>query len=69
MASQNFDNIGPDIGLLVDGTKPLPEPMLTTQWGQFTWNAQNIHPWYEFENYKFKITGSFPSDQRVRSLI
>ena len=34
MASWNLDNIGLGNGMLPDGTKPLPEPMLTNyQWG------------------------------------
>ena len=46
-------------GLWLDGTKPLPEPMLTNHpWGiiEFTQgqslgNTQDIYPWYVFENY------------------
>ena len=36
----SIDHIGPGNGFLPDGTKPLPEPMLTNdQWGvvAFTW--------------------------------
>ena len=34
MVSQISVNIGPGNGLVPDGTKPLPEPMLTYhQWG------------------------------------
>ena len=29
----------------------------------FTGKAQDIYPWYEFENYSFKITSTSPSDQ------
>ena len=32
MATQIWVNIGSGNGLLPDGTKPLPEPMLTHQW-------------------------------------
>ena len=44
--------IGLDNALLPDGTKPLPEPVLTGhQWGlvAFTWgwNVHDIYPWYE----------------------
>ena len=44
MATENWVNIGSGNGLLSDGTKPLPEPMLTYHqydlvtyffWGQF----------------------------------
>ena len=49
-------NIGSGNGLLSDGTKPLPGPMFAThQWNSpedsFTGNAQDIYPWYKFENY------------------
>ena len=46
-------------GLLPDGTKPVPEPMLTyhksgrlafTE-GNVMGNALDIYPWYEFDNY------------------
>ena len=40
MATEIYVNIGTGNGLLPDGTKPLPEPMLTyDQWGvvAFTW--------------------------------
>ena len=40
MATGIYVNIGSGNGLLPDSTKPLPEPMLTTdQWGAvaFTW--------------------------------
>ena len=43
-------NIGSGNGLLPDGTKPLPEPMLTSHsWGSmaFTWEQfQSEHPIY-----------------------
>ena len=46
-------------GLLSDGTKPLPEPVLTIhQWGlqhlsegNLKGNVQDIYDWYEFEKY------------------
>ena len=70
MATQNYVNIGSDNGLLPDGTKPLPDPMLTIhQLGlvafMFLWNAQDIYPWYEFENYLFEITAVSPRGQWV----
>ena len=39
MATEIWVNIGSGNGLLPDGTKPLPEPMLTYQWGslRFIW--------------------------------
>ena len=44
--------------LLPDGTKPLPEPMMTNFSGvlwhspeaNFAANAQDLYPWYEFQN-------------------
>ena len=30
--------------------------------GSITSNAQDISPWYEFENYWFKITAGYPSE-------
>ena len=58
-------------GLVTDGTKPLPEPMLTYPYGffwrsskaDFSENAQDIRPWYESENYKIKITTASPRGQ------
>ena len=45
MMTQNLVNIGLGIGLLPDGTKPLPEPMLAYhKWsseGKFTWNTNH----------------------------
>ena len=32
--------------------------MLYSPEGNFTENAQDIYPWYEFENDEFKITAS-----------
>ena len=64
MSSWILVSIGSGNGLLPDGTKPIPEPMLINhQWGHvaFTWssqgsfagNAKNIYPWYEFVMYVF----------------
>ena len=47
MVTQIWVNIGSDNGLVPDGTKPLPEPMLTNHqggllaftWGQFHWKC------------------------------
>ena len=58
MVIQIWLNIDSGNGLLPDGTKPLPEPMLIYhQWvlwysreGNFIGNAQDIYPWYD-ENY------------------
>ena len=45
MATEIWVNIGSGNGLLPDGTKPLPEPMLTNdQWGvvAFTWKYKKF---------------------------
>ena len=57
-------NIGLGNGLLPEGAKPLPEPMLIYHqwervaftWGQFHRNV--IYLWYDFENDSFKITAT-----------
>ena len=57
-------NIGLGNGLLPDGTKPLPEPILIYhQWERvaFTWgqfHRNDIYLWYDFENNSFKITAT-----------
>ena len=33
----------------------------------FLWNAQDIYPWYEFQNYLFEITAVSPRGQWVKS--
>ena len=75
MATEIWINIGSGNGLLPDGTKPLPEPMLTYHqsspvaftWGQFHTKC-SIYPWHEFENHQFKVTATFPRGQWVNSL-
>ena len=60
--------------LMPDGTRPLSEPVLTFHWlgvvaftcRQFTRNAKDMYPWYEF--YWFKITLSIPRGQWVKAL-
>ena len=59
MATRIQVNTGSGNDLLPDGTKPLPEPMLTNdQWvlwqspdNNFTLNTQDIYRWNEFEIY------------------
>ena len=56
-------HIGSGNGLLPDGTKPLPEPMLTNhQWtlvalinDEYHINAQDFYLWYKFGKYSFKL--------------
>ena len=50
-------------GLLPDGTRQLPEPVLISEdlrhspEDNSTWNVQDVYPWYEFWTYPlFKIT-------------
>ena len=49
MATEIWVNIGSGNGLLRDGTKPLPEPMLTDQqcfiMTEFCLEAVNFHEW------------------------
>ena len=63
MAMEIWVNIGSGNGLLPDGTKPLPEPMLTdSQWspvifllGQFHKRCLNHQSLNLFENYMCEI--------------
>ena len=68
-------NIGPGSGL-VDGSTPLPKQRLLiiseVLWhspeGNCIGNTQDTYPWYEFENYLFKIMGTSPTGQWVQLL-
>ena len=54
-------NIASGNGVLSDGTKPLPEAMLTNhQWGLTAW---------EFENDWMKIIAAYPRGQWVKHTI
>ena len=71
MVTQNSVTIGSGNGLLPEGTKPLPEPMLTNhQWGLMAFTSRQFH-WkctrFEFENNYFKITAASPRGQWVKS--
>ena len=53
MVTKNFVKIGSGNGLLPDGTKPLPEPILTIIFSEVLWhspegnfpgNVQDIYP-------------------------
>ena len=67
-------NIGSGNGLLPDGTKPLPEPMLTYhQRGSVALSWEQFHrkcSRYQFVklvwNYNFKIISTFPRGQWVK---
>ena len=60
----NLGNIGSGYGLLPDGTKPLPEPIIPYhQWsiwyspeGNYTENTQDINHDNKLKNYTLKIT-------------
>ena len=75
MASGIWVNIGSGNGLLPDGTKPLPEPMLTDHlWspvtfilGQFHKRCFNHQSLKSIWNYKSKISFKFPWGQWVKS--
>ena len=63
--------------LAPDGTKPLPEPMLTNHqrvlvafpWGQLHRGCSRYLSWYAFENYWFEITATTPRDQWVNKIL
>ena len=68
-------NNGSGNGLLPDGTKPLPKPMLTCQWntitttwlkGKFIRDTPAITYWYLFENYFSKIPLKFLRGQCIK---
>ena len=65
MVTKIIVNIGSGYGLLPDGTKPLPDPMLTSGkvlWysheSNFTVSAPGAILYNGFENYTFKITAT-----------
>ena len=69
MATLVCSNIDSSNGLLIDGTKPLPKPMLTyRQWGSVAFTYNQFHKEgsryqfveYEFENCTNKITSTSP---------
>ena len=67
MATEILVNIGSGNGLLHDGTKPLPEPMLTDhEWSSVTFILGQFHKRCLFENYIFKISFKFPRGQWVK---
>ena len=76
MTIQIWVSIGPGNGLLPDGTKPLPEPMLTYHqwslvaftWGQFHMKCSRYLPLTWVWKSLFKITSASPRDQWVKQL-
>ena len=77
MAAEIWINIGPGNGLLPDGTKPLPEPMVMSHcqgvWyspeSVFTPSTQRTILYNDLESYTFfRITAASPRDQQVNSL-
>ena len=75
MVTEIWVNIGSGNGLLPDGTKPLPDPMLTDhQWGPVTFILGQFHKRClnnqslcenPCEKYIYKISFKFPKDQWV----
>ena len=73
MALEILVNTGSGNGLLPDGTKPLPEPMLTYHqqgsvafiWGHHHRRFEDTHQWSKIENYTYKITLSYTGGQWV----
>ena len=51
-------NIGSGNGLLPDGTKPLPEPMLTYQWGPVTFIPGQNHKYLSCQS--LDLAWAFP---------
>ena len=74
MALNVLNNTGPGKGLSPDGAYLLPEPLFIHEvlWhspeDNFTRNAPDIYPWYEFENYLFKIIATSPRGQWVNHM-
>ena len=76
MVTQNSVNKGSINGLLPDGAKPSPEPILTSPknvlWHSpdinFISRAQGINQQIELKNNAFKITAWSGSDQCVNEL-
>ena len=49
------------------GTKPLPEPMLTSHyWGYVAFKWEQFQ-YYEFENYTFKIGAKYPGANDLKT--
>ena len=80
MVLLNLVNIGSGKGLLPNGTKPLPVPMLINQWDlvAFTWEYHHrkydIYPWYEIENnpfvsFQLRALSSRTGDNVLRSVL
>ena len=80
MASKILVNIGSGNGLVPDGTKPLPEPMLTYHHASGIYpsgplvhhksyvylNTQDMKPQIVFAIYKFKSQLHLPGDKWVK---
>ena len=60
-------NIGSGNGLLPDGTKLLPYSMLTSHQRDSEGSFIRYFPWYESENYWFKITAMSPGGQQLET--
>ena len=71
-------NIGSGNGLLPDGTKPLPEPMLTYhQYGPVSFflsedlikrSSEGTNQWSKLENWIFKVASKSPRGQWVNQI-
>ena len=64
MMAKIWVNIGSGSGLLPDGTKPLPEPMLTILISDVLWDSPRTNfiarvQTTMFENYGFQIIATF----------
>ena len=77
MATQIYVNTSSGIGLLPDGTKPLPEPVLTYlqqgpmtfSWAQFSKRLFTLQSLNKLENYLSKIVFKSPRGQWVDIIV
>ena len=77
IALENMIKIGPDNGLLHDGTKTSPQPMLTYHqwdivefaWEQFAENSQDVYIWCKFQYYWLRIIAVYHrgADELIKS--
>ena len=77
-ATEIWVNIGSGNGLVPDGTRTLPKPMLTNHhwcfvtltWGQFHMKKiQDVYSWYELENYWFKSQLHLPGANELTHIM
>ena len=76
MVWQRYGSIWFSHGLVPEGTKPLPKPMLTYHWWGYVWHspktnftgsAVDINSYNEFEKYTYKIISTLLRGQWVKA--